>query len=181
MTKKPKIELDAADLAARIGKDMARLAGLVKRSDFVRNWYVAQQPQLDAEDDSLGEHAERWGWLSHLLRNTRRGSLTQQQLCFPDYDCPMPSRKGWVDDSGAGYECPTLVCVRYPDLIVWCEFLRPHMRPSTHATRFKFMDTQQSDENADHEADPPIFETDDWEEMTKFLDGYEAEYEARKR
>lgn len=181
MTAKPEIELEAADLAERISKDMARLATIVKESQFVRDWYNAQEPQLEEKEDTLAEHADRWQWLSHLLRSTRTETMTQQQLYFPDYDCEMPSREGWVDVSGEGHECPTLQCKKHPDLIVWCEFLKPILRQSFHEWRFEFMDTQQSDEDADHEADPPMFKTDDWEEMTRFLDAYEAEYEARKK
>ena len=181
MKQKPAIELEAADLAERIGKDMARLATLVRESQFVMWWYDAQRPQLEERQDDLGEHADRWQWLSHLLRNTHRDALTEQQQCFPDYDGPMPSRNGWVDVTGEGHDRPALLSERNPDLIVWCDYLRPENRRRTHEPRFKFMDCQRSDEDADHEADPPMFETDDWEEMMRFVDRYEAEYEARKK
>ena len=48
---------------------------------------------------------------------------------FPDYDAPLPTLEGFVDDSWHNDTCPSLFNATY-NLKLWCEYANPEFRQS---------------------------------------------------
>lgn len=172
MKEEPAVDFAAAQSAAFIAGHMQHLCRLIGESKLLEHWLSAHVDGLMPKDGNMVACSEKWNLVAELLKNTQWETLTPQQRYFPDYDCEMPTRKGWSDSSEGDADCPCLSYDKSPDLIyVWCNYRDPAKRwvPSNpEPAVYQFMGSESEQE------DPTEFETDSWAEMERFLDEYEA-------